>query len=450
MSEPQDTVAAFPHAIMPEKAVVSVLLQYPEMLDEVPNLTPEHFHLPATRIVFTLIQELAAAGKPVEIVSFKTLLHERGELERIGGGSALTDLQTYQPTPIYLQTHMGMLNDRLARRMTIAAAAEMHRAAYESEDSQEIIVATSAPISAIHDTLTATRPARSTKNVLQASLAHFQELCTGRASPMGIETSLAEINRRFRGLHAKQTVVISGYPGGGKTTLAGQLAIDAALDGHNTLVCSVELPAEKFMERLLAYVARLPGDAVTDPLRYAKEVLGKDTLPQYDLDAIKSAALKIAAAPFAIEDLIGATVYQIASCIRRAHRKCPLKVVVVDFVQRVRSAPEMRRESKEQQVAHTSNYLADLAKELGFCLLLPSQLNKTGEAKHAEAINEDADLHLQIIQDRHPHKDGTPATMDHIGIAVMKDRHHGQDGALLPIVLDGPNVKFIPKPFPTK
>jgi replicative DNA helicase len=201
------------------------------------------------------------------------------------------------------------------------------------------------------------------------------------------------------------------------------------------------------MERLLAYVARRPGDAVTDPVRYARDVFEKDALPKYDVDAINAAGLRIAATPFAIEDLIGATVYQIASCIRRAHRKLPLKVVVADFIQRIRPAPEMRRESKEQQISHTSNYLADLAKELGFCLLLPSQLNKTGEAKHAETINEDADLHLQIIQDRLPHKDGTPATMDHIGIAVMKDRHHGQDGALLPIVLDGPNVRFIPKPF---
>ena len=33
----------------------------------------------------------------------------------------------------------------------------------------------------------------------------------------------------------------------------------------------------------------------------------------------------------------------------------------------------------------------------------------------------------------------------HIGIAVVKDRHYGQDGTLLPIVLDGPNVRFIPK-----
>ena len=197
------------------------------------------------------------------------------------------------------------------------------------------------------------------------------------------------------------------------------------------------------MDRMIAYVAHRPGDAVVDPLKYCREVLNAEGPTNDLLQAIQRAATKIAAAPFAIEDLIGANVYQIASCIRRAHRKRPLDVVVVDYAQRIRPAPEKVKESREQQLSHASNYLADLGKELGFCLLLPSQLNKDGAAKHAEAINEDADLHLQIVQDRN----GQTPTFDHIGIAVVKDRHHGQDGHLMKIILDGPMIRFIPKPF---
>jgi replicative DNA helicase len=441
MNLPPDTVAPYPHAVGAEKSVVSTLFQDPAMLDEVPTLTPDHFYQPASRQVFEIIQELVFSGKPVELISFIQLLLDRGKLDGIGGASAVVDLHNYSCSPVHIQAHVAILSDKLARRMAITAAMEINRVAYEAADGQELIEATSAPITAIHDVLTGTRPTSSTKAVVSACLDRFRELCTGRANPMGIETSLIEINRRFRGLHPKQTIVISGYPGGGKTTLAGQLAIDAAVDGHNALVVSLEMPAEAFMDRLLAYVARRPGDSITDPLRYAQEKHQTETLPKHDLQAIATAAQRIAACPLAIEDMIGANVHQIASAIRRSHRKSPLKVVAVDFVQRIRPVPEMRRESREQQLAHASNHLADLSKELGFCLLLPSQLNKDGAAKHAEAINEDADLHLQIIQDRC----GPNPSFDHIGIAVVKDRHYGQDGTLLPIVLDGPNVRFIPK-----
>jgi replicative DNA helicase len=413
------------------------------MFDEVPMLTGDHFHLPAHKIVFDLMHELAVAGKPIELVSFVQHLSDRGTLHLAGGPGEIHAIESHAITDTHLHHHVGILTEKLGRRMTIKAAAEMTRTAYEAGETQEIIAATSAPISEIHDLLTGNRPSQSTKAVLAQCLDRWEKLCTGQANPMGMETSLGEINRRFRGLHGKQTIVVSAYPGGGKTTMVGQLAIDVALDGHNALVCSLEMPAESLMARALAYVARRPGDAITDPLRYCQETFGSNGPTNDLLEAVKSATRKIATIPFAIEDLIGATVYQIAACIRRAHRKRPLKLVAVDYAQRIRPAPEKIRESREQQLAHASNHLADLAKELGFCLLLASQLNKDGAAKHAEAINEDADLHLQIVQDR----TGQNPTYAHQGIAVVKDRHHGQDGTLLPIILDGPTVRFIPKPF---
>ncbi len=443
MNDQPDILKGYPHSVPAEKSVLSVLLQYPEMIDDAPHLTSKHFHLPGHRILFEIIAELTAAGKIVEFVSLTQSLLDQGLLDRVGGPSAMTDIYTHSPATGSFQQHIGILTQKLACRMTISAAHEMERAAYESPDGSQILEATSAPISAIHDTLTATRPARSTKAVLRGCIDRFERRCKNEETPMGIETSLSEINRRFRGLHGKQTIVISGYPGGGKTTLAGQLAMDAALDDHNTLICSLEMPEEALMDRMLAYVARRPGNAITDPIGYAKEHFGTDGINKDTMLAVGNAARKIAGLPFHIEDLIGANVHQIAACIRRAHRKRPLEVVVVDFVQRIRATLEMKRESREQQLAHASNHLADLSKELGFCLLLPSQLNKEGAAKHAEAINEDADLHLQIVQDRN----GQAPTFAHQGIAVVKDRHAGQDGTLLPIVLDGPMLRFIPKPF---
>lgn len=441
--EQDDVTRSVPHAVGVEKAVLSVIFQYPEMMDEAPQLTPEHFYLPAHRYFFETLRSRLTSGQPLEFVSLTQDMLANGQLDKVGGPSALADIYGYQFGTGYFAHHLGILDGYLARRMTIHAANAMQAAAYESAELSELLEVTSAPISAIHDVLTGTKPARSTKAVMTACLERFERRCKKQETPMGIETSLSEINNRFNGLHPKQTIVISGYPGGGKTTLAGQFAMDAALSGHNTLICSLEMPEEDLMDRFICYVARRPGDAVSDPLKYCREKFESEEITNDLMQAIRGAVTKIKDFPLHIEDLVGANAYQIASCIRRAHRKKPLKLVVVDYAQRIRPVPEKIRESREQQLSHASNHLADLSKELGFCLLLPSQLNKEGAAKHAEAINEDADLHLQIAQDRA----GANPTFDHIGIAVVKDRHHGQDGVMLPIILDGPMLRFIPKPF---
>jgi replicative DNA helicase len=439
----EDIIRPLPHALGPEKAVLSVIFQAPEMLDEAPQLTPEHFYLPGHRQFFETLRNRISAGDPVEFVSLIQSMLTNGTLDQVGGASALTDIYGYQFGTDHFAYHVGILSEYLARRMTIEVANKMQAAAYEAAEVSELLEVTSAPISAIHDMMNGVKPARSTRAVMSACLERFERRCKKQETPMGIETSLSEINKRFNGLHGKQTIVISGYPGGGKTTLAGQFAMDSALGGHNTLICSLEMPEEDLMDRMICYVARRPGDAICDPLKYCREHFQVDAPTNDLLGAIRSAVNKIKDAPLQIEDLVGANAYQIASCIRRAHRKNPLKLVVVDYAQRIRPVPEKIRESREQQLSHASNYLADLSKELGFCLLLPSQLNKEGAAKHAEAINEDADLHLQIAQDR----SGSTPSFNHVGIAVMKDRHHGQDGELLPIILDGPMLRFIPKPF---
>lgn len=428
-----------PHSVGCEKSVLSTLLQEPHRADDVAQLTEDHFHLPGHKTIFRYIMREIQGPNPVnpdgvDITLLCQQLNEDGELHRVGGPSTLADLFTYSPSPFHFPKHVEELTRFLAYRKAIQAADQIRGLAYQTEDVSEILSATSEPITEIQDLLTGASSRSMSKGmVIEEALSRWQAKCEGKATPMGIETSMTSFNQAFHGLHPRKTIVISAYPGGGKTTLAAQLCMDAAFEGANVLICSLEMPQVDIMDRMLAYASNRPLDAIHDPVGYARREFGKSAVTTDILKAIQRGTLRVKDAAIEIEDMVASNVYQIAAVIRRSHRKKPLDVVAVDYAQRIRSVPEKARESREQQLSHASNFMADLSKELGFTLLLPSQLNKQGAAKHAEAINEDADIHIQIIQDDQK---------EHVGIMVEKNRG-GESGQILPLVLDGPMSRFV-------
>jgi replicative DNA helicase len=431
-----------PHSPGCEKSVLSTLFQYPDKADDAAQLTEDHFHLPGHRILFGYIMRAIQAGAStggdsLDLVLLTQRLSDDAMLARVGGASAMADIYTYSPSPNHFSSHVEELTRFLVYRKAIAAAERIKEASYGTEDAGAMMSATSEPITEIQELLTGSRSRSLSKGmVIEEALSRFESKCRGESTPMGIETSLDQINTAFHGLHKSKTIVISAYPGGGKTTLATQLCMDAALVGSNVLICSLEMPQVDIMDRMLAYASRMPLEAVNDPVGYCRAEFGASMPTKALLQAITSGTQRIKDAAIEVEDMVASNAYQIAAVIRRMHRRKPLDVVAVDYAQRIRPVPEKARESREQQLSHASNFLADLSKELGFTLLLPSQLNKQGAAKHAEAINEDADIHLQILQDDQK---------DHIGIMVEKNRG-GESGQILPLVLDGPNSKFIERP----
>jgi len=110
----------------------------------------------------------------------------------------------------------------------------------------------------------------------------------------------------------------------------------------------------------------------------------------------------------------------------------------------------MEKQSYERALSDVADRFQNLSQELGFHGVVLSQLNKDGAAKHAEAINESCALHLKILKvpvlsekDRTPILDekGEPKIKVE-GIAVVKDRFHGQRDKLLDIKLNMDTQRF--------
>jgi replicative DNA helicase len=146
-----------------------------------------------------------------------------------------------------------------------------------------------------------------------------------------------------------------------------------------------------------------------------------------DIDQLHKVEKKLIAAPFHFcrgrMDIAA-----IRSWARRAKARHGIKLLVVDYLQRVNVSTEMLKKSRQEQVAYISNQLKDLALELGIVVWCPVQLNKEGEVRESSSILFDADVSMRIILDEGSFTSGT---------IVFDKVRQGQRATALPIEIEG-------------
>lgn len=426
---------AIPHSPSHEMDTLTIFAAEPHLMDEYPHLSTDHFHLPNLKALFDAMRSTREKD-PFGILDLSTFMEEVSQskkLSAMGGMSGVTEIIVRGALPMLLPFCVEKLNSYLAKRLAIAAGAELVRSAFE-DTTEEMLEAASGPITAIHDAITSARPSLTMQRIIGESFAGYEQRLKGSSSPMGIET-LPEIDQLIRGLHPGRVVIIGAYSGGGKSVLSSQIISVCALDGFPSLEINYEMTEKDSMDRKLIQLSRVPSQAFMDPLQYAKD---NDCAPinigfMKDLTTTKDALLK---APLFIRKPQNTQLRTLLALIRKHVRENGVKVVAIDYLQRIRS----KSHSPEGEITDISHALQEIASELGISILLLSQLNEKGDTKHGIVAVEDCDAYLIIEQERN--KD-LETFGQHFHILLAKDRHCGNQGKAIPLIFDPRTVRFV-------
>lgn len=420
-----DQIYAMPHNPRAEKSLVSFLAAFPENVDEFPDLCEDHFFGITTREIFRRVK----SGCNTDFILDH--LAQEQSLDKFGGVSAIVECLNANPgmTIDNARDHYQELCLYMARRKAVEAAEKLKEVALTEHSTEALEQAAGNPITRLLDQLHGRSKERTKKQILEDCYLRLKRRIDGD-EPLGIQTTIEPFNRLFGGLMRGHTIVISAKPGGGKSMLALQMVLDAAKQNQKSLILSLEMGDCDLMDRATSYIGGIPLDQI---VMAKKEVMTKDFMSRY-----ARSCKAIVNMPFEIMQCAGWHHGKLISKIRKEHRQSPLGVVMIDYMQIVRAHPDMARDSREQQLAVASNELAALAKELGITMILLSQLNKVGDAKHAEAINEAADLHLSIRQIK---SEDEPTQW--IGVRCAKSRNTPHEGKTMPIRPDDGSCRFV-------
>ena len=375
-----DVTRALPHALGPEKSLLSSMLQDPHeyigvAIEE--KLTADHFYVPAHSALFGFLIELFESGQEVELVSLVQRLLDRGLLDRVGGPAAITDLYTYAPSPGHFRHHLQLVKDKYVLRSIIQHSNEAIADAYDAPDEVASLLDTvEQRILAIREG-SETNKAPTLRQTVEEVMDQFQALLSGERGAQGLSTGFEELDRMSNGMKPGDMFVVAARPSMGKTSLMMNIVEHVCMDlAKPSMVFSCEMSSVQLVQRLV--FARS---------RFALSQLSRGYSPgKQDLIRIRRAASEIMEARLFIDDTAGISINELRAKARRKKRDEDIQFIAIDYLQLMKSRTRQAENSREREIAEISAGIKGLAKELGLPILILAQLNRGPESRAGKSL----------------------------------------------------------------
>jgi len=238
------------------------------------------------------------------------------------------------------------------------------------------------------------------KQVASSFVDQMQDRFNRKGTLSGIGSGFFKLDQKTDGLQLREMAIIAARPSIGKTAIAIAIAHQAAVkDRVPTLFISLEMSKEAIFRRTVSALGSIP-----------MQNLKSGDLTEKDIKAMSAASAKLANSPLWFLD--GSSSHSISSItanVRRAVRKHQVRLVIVDYLQKIKAAD--RSEKRTYEVAEVSGKLKDIAVQTNTAVLCLAQLNRESEKDKGRQprltdladsgqIERDADLVMLLDRDR--------------------------------------------------
>ena len=417
-----------PHSAPAEQAVVGSMLIDPRCIPDVlERLKGDEFYIKLNRDIYETMASMFAYGQIIDPVTVLDQMKVRG-VYTDECDSYMAEIMRITPTASNVMEYAAIVRDRALLRRLAETADEINNMVYEGSGEAESM------LEAAERKIYALRQGRNVGGLVPISSVVqnvFDELSEAAASGNkipGLSTGLPDLDRTILGLNKSELILIAARPGMGKTSIALNIALNAAMTLHKTVAMfSLEMSREQLVSRLLSRAALVPGQNL---------LTGQLTEQQWR--AIADAAQTLSATDIRIDDNPTLTVSDMNAQCRRVPN---LDLVVIDYLQLMQSAGSghsWSNESRTQAVSDMSRMLKIMAKELNVPVICLSQLSRANEARQNKrpmlsdlresgAIEQDADIVLALYRDGYYNKE---CENPNLAEAIILKNRHGETGTL--------------------
>lgn len=417
-----------PHSAQAEQAVVGSMLIDPRCIaDVLEHLKGDEFYIKLNRDIFDTMAAMFAYGQTIDPVTVLEQMRVRG-VYTDDCAAYVAEVMRITPTAANVLEYAAIVRDRALLRRLGETADEINTMVYEGAGEAETL------LEAAERKIYALRQGRNVGGLMPISAVVqnvFDNLSEAAASGNkipGISTGLPDLDKKILGLNKSELILVAARPGMGKTSIALNMALHAAMSLHKTVaIFSLEMSREQLVSRLLSRAASVPGEG-----------LMTGQLTEQHWRAIADAAQLLSETDIRIDDNPMLTVSDMNAQCRRVEG---LDLVIIDYLQLMQSAGSghsWSNESRTQAVSDISRMMKIMAKELNVPVVCLSQLSRANESRQDKrpmlsdlresgAIEQDADVVIGLYRDGYYNKE---SENPNLAEAIVLKNRKGETGTV--------------------
>ncbi len=398
-----------PSNLEAEQALLGSILVNNDIIDEISNIIdPTIFYDPAHIKIYEVIETLNNKGMIANPITLKNFFEKDNMLNEVGGTEYLVKLTRFSGSSKQAIDYAKIIHEMYLRRELVQISDNLSNdtlnANSEKLNAEKIIENTEKSLFNLAERGSFSQSFKKFNHALDQTIQMATLAMQNDQGLVGVPTGLTELDEKLGGLHKSDLVILAGRPSMGKTALATNIAYNAAQnilkrqEKASVAFFSLEMSSEQLSTRILSEQARIKSDDIRR---------GKVT--EEEINRYIETSRNIYNLPLFIDETPAITIAALSNRARRIKRLEGLSLIVVDYIQLMRSNSN-KIDNRVQEISEITQGLKALAKELSVPVLALSQLSRAVEQRddkqpqladlrESGSIEQDADVVMFVYRE---------------------------------------------------
>jgi replicative DNA helicase len=358
-----------PQSIELEEVVLGAcLLEINSVALSIDLLQPDCFYLPVHNLIFDAICDLFKKNKPIDILTVSEKLKSMGKLEEVGGIHYISVLTNKVASTANIEHHCHIIIEKYLGRELIRLSSQAIKESYSDEtDILQLLDEISINLLNLRSKNIKNKPVH-IEQVANENMAEIKLKAKSDTKQIGIQTGIKSLDQILRGLQP-YFYIIGARPSQGKTAFICTLINNVCIENL--------IPTAMFSLEMTKHSIELRLKTIRTGISYSRLNEG-DIHNENEWERLNEETEVIATSPLFIDDASGINVVDLRSKIINLISKFGIKLVLVDYIQRMKSADKSRKDTRET-INEISDGLANIAKDLKIPVIALSQLGRSVE-----------------------------------------------------------------------